>query len=254
MCCPALNALMESRGGSGAERGSVQEGNKALRSAVEETTEVCMKSRALLLQYEELSRNPHSLVFKGSQDRKMLFPGAWEMCWTTWAFLIRVVKIRWQFNHFWHFKIKRLSCRVSRRWCRPCGNAVPLQLFSTSRWRKKAQVPTQQRWAWGLDPANTCLAPVWHCPENSHSQGRELMAARAVSWRPEGQLKGMLQQVLVTVVQGVAALLCSANRLPPAGTALQGLLTSSRGALQGAGSSLPGKLCREMYYSFQLLH
>lgn len=29
-----------------------------------------MKSRALLLQYEELSRNPHSLVFKGSQGGK----------------------------------------------------------------------------------------------------------------------------------------------------------------------------------------
>lgn len=74
MCCPAL---MESRGGSGAEGGSVQvqllRKETALRSAVEETTKACMKSRALLLQYEEPSRNLHSLVFKGSQDRKMLF-------------------------------------------------------------------------------------------------------------------------------------------------------------------------------------
>lgn len=49
---------------------TVQEENRALRSAVEETTRACMKSRALLLQYEELSRNPRSLVFKGSQGRK----------------------------------------------------------------------------------------------------------------------------------------------------------------------------------------
>lgn len=47
---------------------------------------------------------------------------------------------------------------------------------------------------------------------------------------------------------------CSADRLVPAVTALQGLLTFSQWTLQGAGSSLPGKLCRKMYYSFQLLH
>lgn len=72
MCCPAL---MESRGGSGAEGSSVQvqllRKETELRSAVavEETTKACMKSRALLLQYEEPSRNLHSLVFKGSQGR-----------------------------------------------------------------------------------------------------------------------------------------------------------------------------------------
>lgn len=51
---------MESRGGSGAEGGSVQvqllRKETELRSAVEETTKACMKSRALLLQYEEPSR------------------------------------------------------------------------------------------------------------------------------------------------------------------------------------------------------
>lgn len=104
------------------------------------------------------------------------------MCWITWAFLITVVKIRWQFYWFWHFKIKYLFCRVSRRWCRPCGNVVPLQLFSASRWRKKAEVPTQQRWAWGVEPAHPCtpcLAPVCHCPESSHSQGPQLMCWRS---------------------------------------------------------------------------
>lgn len=156
-----------------------------------------MKSRAFLLQYEELSRNLHSMVFKGSQGRKMLFfSGAWEICWITRAFLVTVVKIRRQFNRFWQFWMKYLSCRVSRGWCRPRGNVVSLQLFSTCRWRKEAEVPTQQRWAQGVNPANTCLAPVRQSPESSHSQGHVLK----VGWR------GCCRR-FQSVVQWVASLL-----------------------------------------------
>lgn len=179
-----------------------------------------MKSRALLLQYEELSRNPHSLVFKSSQGRKMLFfSGAWEMCWITQAFLVTVVKIRRQFNQFWHFQMNHLSCRVSRRWCRPCGNVVSLQLFSTSRWRKEAEVPTQQRWAWGVHPAK---APLALC-----DTARELPQpgpwadVLKVGWR------GCCCRFKSPWCSELHHCWCSANRLVPAGTALQGLLTSS---------------------------
>lgn len=61
MCCQALNVLMELREGSGAEgvvsKYAGQEGNSAVRSVIGETTRTCMKSRALLLRCEYLSRH-----------------------------------------------------------------------------------------------------------------------------------------------------------------------------------------------------